>query len=439
MTFKITNQKWSSIIKEDEIGQTMTELLIWVGDVNLTENYNSWSKTVDETALVSSAPLAMWFLQSWWRLLYEPYQSYRGGSGKLNTDWRMSHELGAANHGFVWPKIAFVSDLQNIHIVAKSTEDRMQSVRYINSTDTLKKVSLSSFANSIDTFISETVERLNSLGRKQNTILELWEIVRNERFDPKKEAYRKIEAMMGFDPDEASEIIMRFALDRYDEIGRSSLEELAVSYGKFSKKSLLSVEEFLNQSGIFGKPILPKKKNRSTNDMFPWREAVEDASAIRKDIGNEKDPIETPKLFEILGVSSTDQKRWEDVTAKQNASVGIPGKENGSVKFIPRKKHPLGKRFELARYLGGYLTTPERQWIVSTDLSTARQKYQRAFAAEFLCPLGGLLNYIEDDFSKDTLEDAAEHFQVSSLTVESILANNGYLKYPYDAETYYSF
>ena len=288
-------------------------------------------------------------------------------------------------------------------------------------------------------FVTETIERLNSLGSNHNPIRELWEIIIEERNDPAQKAYRKIEAMMGFDPDEADEAIMRFAMDKYDKIGHSSLEELAVSYGKFSNDSLLSVEKFFNLSGVFGKPILSKKKNISTNSLFPWKQAVQDAHIIRKDTGNEKNPIETSKLFDLLGISSADQTRWEEIADKQNASVGISGETNESIKFIPRKKHPLGKRFELARYLGDYLTIPSEQWLVSTDFGTARQKYQRAFAAEFLCPINGLLEYLEDDFSKDNLEDAAEHFQVSSLTVESILANNNYLESPYGIETYYSF
>ncbi|HCL4400875.1 TPA: hypothetical protein N2D31_006276, partial [Pseudomonas aeruginosa] len=67
------------------------------------------------------------------------------------------------------------------------------------------------------------------------------------------------------------------------------------------------------------------------------------------------------------------------------------------------------------------------EWLVSTDIATAKQKRQRAFAAEFLCPINSLADYLNGDYSESSLEDAAEHFNVSDKIVESLLANNGYL------------
>jgi len=67
-----------------------------------------------------------------------------------------------------------------------------------------------------------------------------------------------------------------------------------------------------------------------------------------------------------------------------------------------------------------------RSWLVTADLSTARQKFQRAFAAEFLCPIRSLIGFLDDDFSESAIEDAASHFSVSERTVESLLMNNGY-------------
>ena len=414
----------------------MSELMIMVDDVNLTENYNIWSKTVEETVLVSSYPLALWFLQSWWRLLYEPFQVY--STGKLSVDWRMVHELGAANEGYVWPKVAFVSDLQNIYIIARPTKEKKQSVRYINGLEIPKAVSLASFEASVEQFVMEVIGRLESLKVNYNQIKELWKTITEERNNPELKAYRKIEALMGYDPDDAEEELMQFAMEKVEEIGYGSLEELAPSYGKFSNESLLSVKNFFEVSGVFGKPIVPLPDRQSISSSYlPWKQAVKDARLIRRKIANEKKPIETSTLFELLGISELDQNRWDEISAKRRASVGIPGKQDGRIKFIPRKRHPLGKRFELARYLGDFLITPDGQWLVNTDLSTARQKYQRAFAAEFLCPIDGLLEYIENDFSKDNLEDAAEYFQVSILTIESILANNGYLEKQY--RDYYHF
>ncbi|MBN8454098.1 MAG: hypothetical protein J0M31_13580, partial [Candidatus Accumulibacter sp.] len=95
----------------------------------------------------------------------------------------------------------------------------------------------------------------------------------------------------------------------------------------------------------------------------------------------------------------------------------------------PRKRNPGGKRFELARFLGEYLrpAADELRWLVSTDLWTFRQKYQRAFAAEFLCPIDSLTSFLNGDFSSYAIEEAAAEFDVSEQTVTSLLRNNGYM------------
>ena len=69
------------------------------------------------------------------------------------------------------------------------------------------------------------------------------------------------------------------------------------------------------------------------------------------------------------------------------------------------------------------------EWLTNTDLRTARQKYQKAFAAEFLCPIKSLIGFLEEDFSESAIEDAANYFEVSEWTVSSLLANNHFISH----------
>ena len=96
---------------------------------------------------------------------------------------------------------------------------------------------------------------------------------------------------------------------------------------------------------------------------------------------------------------------------------------------MPRKRHPVGKRFEFARFLADYVSRAgdSGAWLASTDLATSRQKFQRAFAAEFLCPISSLIGFLGGNFTEPAIEDAASYFGVSEQTVESLLANNGYI------------
>jgi Zn-dependent peptidase ImmA (M78 family) len=75
--------------------------------------------------------------------------------------------------------------------------------------------------------------------------------------------------------------------------------------------------------------------------------------------------------------------------------------------------------------LGDVLFTGARTqaWYVSSDIPTERQKIQRAFAAEFLCPAEGALEQLGGDYSEPAVEQVAEHFDVSTEIVAKLIAN----------------
>jgi Zn-dependent peptidase ImmA (M78 family) len=73
------------------------------------------------------------------------------------------------------------------------------------------------------------------------------------------------------------------------------------------------------------------------------------------------------------------------------------------------------------------MAPPKEKWLPVTDIATARQKMQRAFAAEFLCPIDTLLEHLGGDYSQDRMEEVAAHFEVSGLAVHTHLVNNGIL------------
>lgn len=69
---------------------------------------------------------------------------------------------------------------------------------------------------------------------------------------------------------------------------------------------------------------------------------------------------------ELLGLKSFDVDQWSPAR-RNDAAIAVSHNRN-QYKFIPRKKHPIAKRFELARLLGDYLLTEQRngQWLTST-------------------------------------------------------------------------
>ncbi len=97
--------------------------------------------------------------------------------------------------------------------------------------------------------------------------------------------------------------------------------------------------------------------------------------------------------------------------------------------MVLRSKWDTGRRFELARLLGDHLFFgAEAPILPATRAYTFRQKVQRAFAAEFLSPFEAVEDMLKGDFSPEAVEEAAEHFAVSTVTIETLLLNHGLIE-----------
>jgi len=428
-TFKITCDWIAAGHDNPEILNTMADLALHIGNVNLMQNEDIRAKTIRDSVMVSAYPLAMWLASSWWRLNFEPLPAHGVIPG---IDWRMAHEIGAANHGFVWPKALFASDCEVMQIwaVPSSATNTQQSVRYLNGLDIPASINLSDFKRGIENFITSVLNRLDAVGYRNTDLWNLWQLIQEELADQKVLNYRRLEAELGYEPDECPKEVMSKAQALEQQMGEA-LSELAPVYGRVAgDTSLNAIEEIIDSPGITGIPNTLVLKQAKSMRGLPWQRAVAVAHELRESLNKRNGVIENGQLYELLGLSPTAVDNWKPI-GRNNAAIGIPD-NNNRYKFVPRKKHPLAKRFELARLLGDYLLTAnaEGQWLTSTDLSTARQKYQRAFAAEFLCPISVLEDYLTGDFSESAIEDATEYFQVSKETVNSLLKNNGFIFSP---------
>jgi hypothetical protein len=409
---------------------TMADLALHVGNVNLMKNENIWDKgRIQESVLVSAYPLAIWLASSWWRLNWEPLPAACGF--RPSADWRMAHELGAADEGFVWPQIIFASDGEVMQVwAAPLSSNDNQSVRYLNGLDKPAFIALTDFQRGVEDFINAVISRLNAPDCRNTDLSNLWQLIQEDRSDAESSKYRRLEAEMGFDPDECPEQVMNQALELEKKMGIAALSELAPVYAPVCGRSLTAIEEIADSPGLTGKPIVPCF-GASVPQGAPWQRAVAAAGTLRRTLGNPQGIIDNDNLSELLGLKASEVEQWSPVR-RNYAAVAVPASGN-QFKFIPRKKHPIGKRFELARFLGDYLLTGQTngQWLTGTDLRTSRQKYQRAFAAEFLCPIASLQEFLQNDGSESAVEDAADHFQVSPETVKSLLLNNGLISSPF--------
>ena len=407
---------------QPEVAATAALLSMSVDNVSLTRNQDIWAKTVRDNVFLSAYPLAMWFASSWWRLNHEPLPTQQP-----SVDWRMVHELGAANHGFVWPRVVFIPDGESIHLWAGPSATAEQSVQYLQGLEAPRLVALSDFQLSIRRFIQSVLARLDARELRETNLSHLWTILQEDLADPAAFRRRKLEAELGFDPDECPEAMLDAALRWEEQVGNTALSELAPAVSSSGHSpDLTTLEQLTHADGIVGAPSISSDYVDHLEQGAPWERAVHDARALRRRLGNLSEPIPSSQIHQLLGLSSATLSSWSPPSTRSPVAVAMPTNGN-HLKFVPRRRNAVGQRFEFARFLGEYLRPSSNvdRWLASTDLGTSRQKYQRAFAAELLCPLDALMSFLDGDVSTYAIEEAAVNFQVSEQVVTNMLLNNG--------------
>jgi hypothetical protein len=158
--------------------------------------------------------------------------------------------------------------------------------------------------------------------------------------------------------------------------------------------------------------------------FMPWERGRSLARDVRLSYGWNDRPLSDESGASLLGIREADLKPSRSDSAAP--VVGLAIRELGNAMRLHfRRRNRAGLRFEAARLLCDELVAPDSdQWLSATDTRTSRQKVQRAYAAELLCPIEHLDEFLSGDYTQERIEDAAEHFGISPLAISSHLANN---------------
>ena len=158
--------------------------------------------------------------------------------------------------------------------------------------------------------------------------------------------------------------------------------------------------------------------------IAPWRVGADAAVRLRVREKLSADPVPDDRLAGLCGV---DERALDERGIGGKMAFALHANGLGT-RVVLRSKWRTGRRFEVARLLADrLLVETEESLRPATGASTFRQKMQRAFAAELLCPFDNLLDFLGNDFSDDAREEAAERFDVSSYVVRAVLVNNDFL------------
>jgi hypothetical protein len=320
------------------------------------------------------------------------------------------------------------SDGETVAVRARpSNPDSSQPIRYLVSAD--ESILVGNFEQAIADFIETVVARLRNERIVESELERLWRDVCDERRDPATARLRRYEAALRCDPDEAPPRALAELDSLVAEAGADAVAEVA---GAISGENALSLLDQVRAASKNGGGIVARwdhaaqtsKLHSAAEDgaKAPWLRGLEAARALRIAWGLGDAPLKSTQFETLISL----KRGTLGSTAKSTPfPVGLAIERDDGVKLLLRSHFPRSRRFEVARLLGDMIGAPQADtWHPATDLRTARQKYQRAFAAELLCPVDGLRTLLGGDHSDDALWSAAEHFDVSELAVKHQIENH---------------
>lgn len=406
----------------DEIARTtFVDIFISVGSCCITELEDRTAKTIRKNARLSAYRLAHWFAENWWRLLWEPK--------KDTIDWRLAHQMGSAGGGYLWPDLTFVSDGEYMTIHAKPTlSSEEQSIRYLYGA--VETIPVDEFEKSVQGFIDGVIGRVDNQAPGNDELKTLWHEVTQERHDSESGSRRKLEAMMGFDPDGAPDTILETLERMKTTYGDGAIEEMASS----------SMDNAVDDISFLWNIVRPKSIplriphydmirrqliiDRQSS-ILAWQRAESAARLVRKVWSIASGPISNKVLADLLDIPQAIIYQQDSV---QPSSLSVGFRDNGNedmMRVYIDRRSITSRRFALARLVGSLLAAGIKDRLLPVSQAhTQRQKFQRAFAQELLCPFSDLIGYFGDCATDDeAIEDAAESFEVSPLMIRTILVN----------------
>lgn len=406
----IIDCNWESApgVRAPELRATWARLRITVGDeiVTLVKELETPSQ-IRESIDVAAYPLAEWLALNWWNL---EAASHHPDDEGVN--------LAGAGEGFPWPALTLRSDRQQMWVEAAPRHDPNLRVKLLGST--LAVLGLEEVQRTLSRFIDATVRRLDDANIRGTLLQDEWSAIQGTVAEERQ--FAVVAASWGFDPynigDIAAETLLSASAALRDDALLADLAR-AVPFAALHQAEQW-VGDALNQEQSVPEqthalPALGRLVNVS--GRAPWREGYGRARWLREE----------------LGLSPTHRVAIHDFVGLANASASPPGSiealariDGDSTRAIigagidPRA--PRG-RFIGARTIARRITDPQTRSSLLTRGTRYTDKFERAFAAEFLAPAEGVNELLHGDFSEESQMRVATTFGVHELVIAHQIEN----------------
>jgi hypothetical protein len=403
-----------------ELAATYAQFKLLVGDANLTECVDEYSKSIQEDIVVPLYPLAEWFTLNWWSLWHKTFDA------KSNSKhYSMRH----AGEGFALPDFSLISDHAVISVKARSYYHSPAKIKFLNSIQKPLDLLPDDVKAEVARLIEAVVGRLSEKNIRGTALQQEWEIIEEIEANPNspQHLFCQYSAQMGLDP------------FRIESSTAGSIEKAIeflpgpVQPDFFSEASATGIEPLFDSlSRFYDRPTnieLNLQQAAKYSTSKPWQEGYSLAARFRDFIELDiSSKFSSPEdLRDRLGNSFA--RIDLDTIDAEGVAAAVKHKGNGSHQFVCALKpgRPDSQTFALARATGEifYEQCQPVPKLLTRSLGRANQKRSRAFAAELLAPASEIKKHLPDrQIEMEDVLTIAEHFQVSSWVVEHQIRNH---------------
>lgn len=390
---------------------TLCELGIDVGGRNACRFVDYASNEEPESLVVPAVHLAEGLAADWWIIF--------GGRDR-------DHDVRRYRTGFALPYLIFRTDGSTFDVTNNASYSKNPRLRFLSyGRETLRRVDAEA---ELSRFINTVVNRLASKGIKNSDVAECWSRVVESRNDPDEQAFCEAAGALGLDPYSISDSAAVFIEDANDIFPAESLIEFLAGIRKmdWSASTLERVRQM--ESRPAAASSLPELDDvarriehviRDDRSEFPWEVGYRAARAFRQSLGvTLQDRVGSHvSLAKKLGAAQFEPTNLFDgvraLVSRTDGEIRIHLHDHSGVES--------SNNFAFARAVGDAVCFRNTSRSVVNDLRHAeRQATGRAFAAEFLAPVDGVIAMWEDGRDEDAI---ADEFSVSSLVIGNQIEN----------------
>ncbi|WP_404363067.1 ImmA/IrrE family metallo-endopeptidase [Corallococcus coralloides] len=389
----------------------------------ITTVEDSIARTVRTHINVPTYPLSQWLIINWWRLRWEP----RHNSALQSTQWLHAHSIAAIGSDYAWPNLQIASDGEfiNLHLEPETSFDA-SAIRYLQSTNI--DIPAHRFELAIDNLIASSIERLSDCIPGDKTLTDLHAELTEERADAEVSRRYRLQAIAGIDPGSASPYWLKKAAELTsltDPKGAQEIMAVVPNLRGGLNKAIQTIEAMRQSPETIQLDWAQHLSFKPFKDEPPWKKGERIAAELRRQLNIAPGPIPTAFFKKHLGAKlPLDRSIWRG----DKSFVGgfVDSTQGGRTKVLIPTHREDNQRFYLARLIGSALLASSDQTVLPVSSAiTALQKFERAFAQEFLCPWRELDEFTNrHGLDDESIEEASRHFNVSQLLILSTLVNN---------------